>query len=147
MKRSPGLVALILGLTVALAACGGGPSAATVNAWQSGTGGKDVTKVAQYLAAANQAVLSGNMTDALGGGVLPFGLALQAAGGPPPADGAFKQEMADLQAYGKALMGLDKDSDISVLTGPLDQAQTVLDQHKTDWWTRKLDDAMKVRSQ
>lgn len=59
MKRSPGLAALIPDLAGALAACADGPSAAAVNAWQSSRGGKDVTKVAQSLPAANQEILSG----------------------------------------------------------------------------------------
>ncbi len=53
--------------------------------------------------------------------------------------------MADLEAYGKALIGLKADSNITVLSGPLDKAQAVIDQHKTDWWAQKLNTAMQVR--
>ena len=119
MKPSSGLAAaLIPGLAGALAACGGGPSATAVNAWQSCTGGKDVTKVAQSLAAANQEVLSGNTADAPGGAILPFGLALQAVSDPrpltvPPSSGRW----LTCRHTGTTLRGLDKDGGISVLTG------------------------------
>jgi hypothetical protein len=70
---------------------------------------------------------------------------MQAASHTPPADGdAYKQEMADLEAYGKALMGVKADSDLSYLSGPLHKAQAVIDQHKGDWWAQKLNNAMKV---
>jgi hypothetical protein len=143
MKRTPGLIALAL--AAALTACSSGPSPAAMSAWQSGTGGKDLVKVAQYLSAANHAVISGNTLTADGGGIFLLGLAMQAAGDPPPADGAaYKQEMADLEAYGKALIGLSTDNNVTLLSGPLDKAQAVIDQHKGDWWAQKLDDAMKV---
>ena len=130
---------------ITLAACSSGPSPAAMRTWQAGIGGKDLVKVAQYVSAANQAVLSGNTVNAGVGGAILLGLALQAAGDPPPADGdAYKQEMADLEAYGKSLGRLGTDNNVTLLSGPLDKAQAVIDQHKADWWAQKLNDAMKV---
>ena len=135
-----------IGAILALAACsGGGPSPAAMKAWQSGAGGKNILKLAQYLTAANAAIAGGNTQDALGGGVLVYGFALQSADSPPPADAsAYKQEMTDLEAYGKALMGLSASSSIGILTGPLNKAQAVINQNKSYWWAQKLDDAMNV---
>ncbi len=47
-----------------------------MSAWQTGTGAKDLLKVAQYLSAANHAVISGDTLAADGGGILLLGLAL-----------------------------------------------------------------------
>ena len=145
MKRTPGLIALTFVLTVALAACSSGPSPAAMSAWQTGKGGKYLVKVTQYLSTGNHAVISGDTQVANGAGIFLGGLAMIAAGEPPPADGgAYKQEMAYLKAYGNAPMTVKADSDLSQLRGPVGKAQAVIDQHKGDWWAQKLNDAMKV---
>jgi hypothetical protein len=41
-------------------------------------------------------------------------------------------------------MAVKADSDLSSLSGPVNKAQAVIDQHKGDWWAQKLNDAMKV---
>ena len=134
--------ALIL-LALAMAGCSGSNASAT---WRAGQGGKDLTKVTNYLKAANQRLSTGQMQAAEGAGIFLTGLADTARGQPSPEDTAgYKTVMADLQSYGEALSTMGYTNSLTAMQTALETATSAINKHRADSWDTGLYKAMLVK--
>ncbi len=137
-----GWMAVIV-LALGLAGCAGSNAASH---WRTGQGGKDLTKVTNYLKAANQWLSTGQMQSAEGAGILLGGLADTAKGQPSPEDTAgYKTVMADLQSYGEALATMGYTNSLTGMQAALDKATSAINAHRADSWDTGLYKAMLVK--